>query len=181
MKELSLNILDICENSATAGATLVEIELAENACLLSVVITDNGCGMSKEALASVTDPFYTKRTTRRVGLGIPLFKMAAEQTGGALTIESKTKEDFPDSHGTKLNASFIKSHLDFTPIGDIISTITTLIQGHPDIDFIFSHKKDEKHVSLDTRELRGILEDVPLDSFEVLLWIKENLEGQYAT
>lgn len=179
MKELSLNILDISENSATAGATLIEIELTEDDSELNVSVTDNGCGMSKEVIASVENPFYTQRTTRKVGLGIPLFKMAAEQTGGTLKIESKTKEEHPDSHGTKISASFIKNHIDFTPIGDIVSTITTLIQGHPDIDFLFTHKKNGVKVSLDTRELKEILEDVPLDSFEVLGWIKNNLDGQY--
>ncbi len=180
MKELSLNILDISENSVTAGATLIQIELTETDTELTVSVTDDGCGMSAEVIKSVTDPFYTKRTTRKVGLGIPLFKLAAEQTGGMLKIESKTKDEYPDSHGTKVSASFLKNHLDFTPLGDIVSTLTTLIQGHPSIDFVFSHEKGGKRVFLDTRDLREILEEVPLDSFEVLGWIKNSLDDQYA-
>lgn len=179
MKELSLNILDICENSTKAGATLVEITITENTDNLEIVIKDDGVGMTHEVLQSVTNPFYTTRTTRRVGMGIPLFKLSAEQTGGHLKIESRHIDEFPASHGTQVSARFIKTHMDFTPLGDIVSTVKTLIQGHPNIDFIFMHKKDEKRVFLDTREIRAVLESVPLDSFEVLCWIGENLLEQY--
>lgn len=179
MKELSLNVLDICENSTKAGATLVEITITESADNLEIVIKDDGVGMTQEVLQSVTNPFYTTRTTRRVGMGIPLFKLSAEQTGGHLKIESRHIDEFPDSHGTQVLARFIKTHMDFTPLGDIVSTVKTLIQGHPDIDFVFTHSKDEKRIYLDTREIRAVLESVPLDSFEVLCWIGENLSEQY--
>ena len=179
MKELSLNVLDITENSVKAGATLIEIELTEKDNTLSITVSDNGRGMSDEVVRSVTDPFYTTRTTRKVGLGIPLFKFAAEQTGGGITIKSKQKTDGVEDHGTVVNAIFHTDHIDFTPLGDITSTLVTLIQGHPDIDFVFTHKTDKGSVELDTRELRAVLEDTPLDTFEVLIWIKENLEEQY--
>ncbi len=179
MKELSLNILDIAENSVKAGATLTEIVLTETENELIIVIKDDGCGMSRDTLMAVMDPFYTTRTTRKVGLGIPLFKMAAEQTGGYIDIKSKQADDTDPSHGTTVTAHFIKGHLDFTPLGDVISTVTTLIQGHADTDFLFKHKGESFDVSLDTRELRAVLEDIPLDSFEILVWIKENLEEQY--
>ncbi len=179
MKELSLNILDIVENSTKAKAELVKIEILEENELLTIKITDNGTGMTEEVLASVSNPFYTTRTTRKVGMGIPLFRLAAEQTGGSLSIESKHIDSHPDSHGTVVTAVFHKNHIDFTPLGDVISTITTLIQGHPTTDFIFIHKIGNASVSLDTREIRAILDDVPLDTFEVILWIKGNLEEQY--
>ena len=179
MKELSLNVLDITENSVKAGATLILIELTEKDNKLSITVTDNGYGMSEDTVRTVTDPFYTTRTTRRVGLGIPLFKFAAEQTGGGITIKSKQKTDGVEDHGTVVNAIFHTDHIDFTPLGDITSTLVTLIQGHPDIDFVFTHKTDKGSVELDTRELRAVLEDTPLDTFEVLIWIKENLEEQY--
>ena len=178
MKELSLNILDITENSVKARATLIQISLEETATTLAITVKDNGCGMSQETLLSVTDPFYTTRTTRKVGLGIPLFKFAAEQTGGKFDIKS-TEESASDNHGTEVYAFFNKDHIDFTPLGDIISTLTTLIQGHPLTDFVFTHTTDKGSVSLDTRELRGVLEDVPLDNFEVLSWIRGNLTEQY--
>ena len=179
MKELSLNILDITENSVKAKATLVEILLTENDDTLTITIKDNGTGMTDEVLRSVTDPFYTTRTTRKVGMGIPLFRLAAEQTGGSLSIESKHIDSYPDSHGTVVTAVFHKTHIDFTPLGDVISTITTLIQGHPNVDFLFIHKIGNNSVTLDTREIRAILDDVPLDTFEVILWIKGNREEQY--
>jgi len=179
MKELSLNILDITENSVKAGATLVEISITETEETLLISISDNGTGMTEEVLRSVCDPFYTTRTTRRVGMGIPLFKFAAEQTGGTLTIRSKHIGDFPEAHGTTVCAELFKNHIDFTPLGDTVSTVVTLIQGHPGVDFLFVHKTQGGEVRLDTRELRAVLDDVPLDSFEVLIWIKENLEEQY--
>ena len=179
MKELSLNILDITENSVKAGASLTEITVTETAETLIISIKDNGCGMTEETVRSVVDPFYTTRKTRSVGLGIPLLKLAAEQTGGSLTISSKTAEEDSASHGTSVSALFYKNHLDFTPLGDVISTLITLIQGHPDRDFLFTHVTEADTVSLDTRELRVVLEDVPLDNFEVLSWIKSNLEEQY--
>lgn len=179
MKELSLNILDITENSVKAKATLVEILLTENEDTLTITIKDNGTGMTEEVLRSVTNPFYTTRTTRKVGMGIPLFKFAAEQTGGRLDIESRHCDSFPKGHGTTVSATFCKTHIDFTPLGDIVSTVTTLIQGHPDVDFCFEHSFGKNTVSLDTRELRAVLDGIPLDSFEILLWIRENLEEQY--
>lgn len=179
MKELSLNILDIVENSTKAGSTLTIIEIIEKGEKLELIITDNGCGMSQEILEGVTNPFYTTRTTRKVGLGIPLLKQEAELTGGSFNITSKVKTEASTDHGTKVSASFFKSHIDFTPLGDVISTVVTLIQGHPDKDFLFIHKIDEKEIRLDTRELRRELEDIPLNSFEILNWIREYLKEQY--
>ena len=184
MKELSLNILDISENSVKAGAALVEITVSEDNDTLSISVKDDGCGMSEETVRSVIDPFYTTRTTRSVGLGIPLLKMAAEQTGGSIAIKSRTADEGSD-HGTEISATFYKNHLDFTPIGDITSTIVTLVQGHPNVDFLFIHTKSgndgqaPRQVLLDTREIRQILEDIPLNSIEILGWIRENLLSQY--
>ena len=179
MKELSLNILDIAENSVKAGATLTEITLDESEEILTVTINDDGCGMSPEILESVTNPFYTTRTTRSVGLGIPLFKLAAEQTGGKIEISSKVKSDEWDLHGTTVSALFYKNHIDFTPLGDVISTVTTLIFGHPDTDFLYIHKKGKNEIRLDTRELRSVLVDVPLNNYEVIEWIRGFLSEQY--
>ena len=116
MKELSLNILDISENSVKAKASLIEITLSETEDILTISITDNGVGMTEETRRSVIDPFYTTRTTRKVGLGIPLFKFAAEQTGGGIEISSKHKDEFPEDHGTTVKATFFKNHIDFTLI-----------------------------------------------------------------
>ena len=179
MKELSLNILDIVENSTKAKAELVQISIIESYDTLTIKISDDGIGMTEETLMSVSNPFYTTRTTRKVGMGIPLFRFAAEQTGGELSISSTHIDLNSEMHGTTVTALFNKQHIDFTPLGDTISTVTTLIQGHPNVDFLFTHSYGKKMVALDTRELRAVLEDVPLDTFEVLIWIKENLAEQY--
>lgn len=182
MKELSLNVLDVAKNSVKAGATLTEITIEETAETMTLRISDNGCGMMPDFLASVTDPFTTTRTTRKVGLGIPLLKLETEQTGGSFSIESRHKSLFPDNHGTVTQAVFYKNHIDMTPLGDIVSSVVTLIQGNPDIDFLYTHIMPDKTVSLDTRELREILGgEVPLDNAEVLMWIDGNLKEQYNT
>jgi len=179
VKELSLNILDISENSVKAGATLTEIRITETSSMLTISISDNGCGMSEEVVKSVTNPFYTTRTTRSVGLGIPLLKMAAEQTGGSIELHSRVDDGLREDHGTVISAHFYKDHIDFTPLGDVVSSICTLIQGHPDVDFLFIHSIEDDEVKLDTRELRVILEGVPLDTYEVIKWIEGYLEEQY--
>ena len=112
MKELSLNILDITENSVKAGATLTEIRIEEDEQTLKISIIDDGCGMSDETVRSVIDPFYTTRTTRKVGLGIPLLKLATEQTGGNIVIKSKMADETDSSHGTRVDALFFKNHID---------------------------------------------------------------------
>lgn len=180
MKELSLNILDIVENSIKAGADRVEILLKETPDRLTLTIVDNGCGMDEETVRTVTDPFYTTRTTRKVGMGVPLLKLAAEQTGGSLTITSRPQSLYPDDHGTTVTAEFDPGHIDFTPIGDIVSTMTTLIQGSPDIDFLLDHRWEGGQAVLDTAELRSVLgEEVPLNCYEVIQWIADNLKEQY--
>ena len=179
MKELSLNILDVAENSVKAGASLTQILLTEQDDTLTIEIVDDGCGMSADVVRSVTDPFYTTRTTRKVGLGIPLLKLACEQTGGNLAISSVTQEEDPVNHGTHVTATFDMNHIDFTPLGDVVASVLTLIQGHPDTDFLFRHTMDGRVVELDTRELREVLEDVPLNSYDVMQWIEGNLQEQY--
>ena len=178
MKELSLNILDIAKNSVRAGAKNIEIKLIEESNTLKVIIKDDGCGMDSETLKRVTDPFCTTRKTRKVGLGIPFYKLAAEQTGGSLKIISQTKESAKQS-GTEVVALFYTDHIDFLPLGDIVSTVVTLIQGSPDIDFTFTHKKENTEISLDTQQMREVLQDTPLDAPEVLMWVSEFLNEQY--
>ncbi|MBQ3007576.1 MAG: sensor histidine kinase [Clostridia bacterium] len=179
MKELSLNILDIAKNSVKAKAENILIELTETDETLTLVIRDDGCGMSEETVQNVMNPFYTTRTTRNVGMGIPLLKLAAEQTGGNIRITSVCEKDSPENHGTTVTAVFFKNHLDFTPLGDVISTVTVLIQGSPDIDWQFVHRLNGDSVELNTKELREILGDVPLDNYEVIKWIEDFLKEAY--
>jgi hypothetical protein len=181
MKELSLNILDIAQNSVKARAESILIELIEADGKLTLTIEDDGCGMSKEMVENVMNPFCTTRTTRKVGLGVPLLKLAAEQTGGGIKIESVSENDNPENHGTTVTAEFFTDHIDCTPLGDIISTVTVLIQGSPDIDWQFVHCLNGESVELNTKELREILGDVPLDNYEVIKWIEDYLKEGYAS
>lgn len=185
MKELSLHILDIAENSAKAGAGLIGISITEKGGILTLRITDDGCGMKPEMLSRVTDPFTTSRTTRKVGLGLPLLRLAAEQTGGSLEITSRHIDEFPENHGTEVTAVFNTRHIDSPPLGDVISTIVTLIQGHPESDLIFRHTAEGDvsgetlDVSLETKAMREVLGDVPLSTPDVLVWIRDSLSEQY--
>lgn len=180
MRELSLNVMDIVQNSISAGASLITIQVEESAPedLLSISVTDNGCGMTREQVEHVIDPFYTTRTTRSVGLGVPLFKMEAEMTGGSFQIDSEKGK------GTTLTAAFKPSSVDMIPLGDISGTVQLLISCNPNLDFIFtrSYKNgtgEKREFSLKTQELREALGgEVPLDSPDVVLWIKEFLAEQ---
>lgn len=178
MKEISLNILDIAKNSTAAGATKVEItlDLSPDG-ILSVFIADNGCGMNEETVRGVTDPFYTTRKTRKVGMGLPFLKMAAEQTGGSLNIISSTEKG---KSGTTLRVTFDTNNIDCMPLGDIISTVCILIAGSPDVDFVFTDVRPQGIVRLDTSQLRDVLgEDISLAEPEIQEWIKEYLKEQY--
>ncbi len=162
-------MLDIVQNSVKAGANLIAILLDERGDRLRVTITDNGCGMSEALLRRVLDPFTTTRTTRRVGLGLPLFQQSAEMTGGSLSIESW------EGKGTVVSAVFVTSHLDALPLGDLPATMQTLIQGAPFIDFDYRHRKDGRESVLDTRTMRAELGEVSLSEPDVLTWIYESL------
>lgn len=181
MKELSLNILDIAMNSVRAGAKNVEISIFDDEQNLRFDIKDDGCGMSKEQLERLSDPFFTTRSTRKVGLGIPFLSLAAQQTGGGVKISSIPLDKSPDNHGTTISAVFCKNHIDFTPLGDIVSSVLTLVQGYPDIDFVFIHDLDGETVRMDTREIKQQLgEGIPINCPEILAWIKEYLSEQYS-
>ena len=180
MKDLSLHILDIAENSAKAGASRIAITLKEDGERLELCIEDDGCGMDAQTLARVTDPFYTTRTTRRVGLGLPLLRQSAEQTGGSLAVQSMPQSEAGKPHGTTVRAVFFSQHIDMLPPGDIPQTLCTLIQWHEAIDFEFLHTVNGKEgVRLFTKELRQRLSPVPLSQAEVLTWIKAYLSEQY--
>ena len=177
MKELSLNILDIAMNSVKAGAENIAIALDETPTQLTITITDDGCGMSEEVVRRLSDPFYTTRTTRKVGMGVPFYLLAAEQTGGSVKIDSVPAPD--PRHGTVITAVFRTDHIDSTPLGDIISTVTTLIHGYPDIDLTFTHTFPDHEVALSTRQIKEMLGDIPINSLEILNWIRDFLEEQY--
>ena len=175
MKEISLHILDIMQNSVTAAADLIELTVVEDEKndILSFSVKDNGKGMSEELLLSVTDPFTTGRTTRKVGLGIPLLKHACELTGGKIDIKSKL------GAGTVISARFVYSSIDRQPLGNMAETMHQLITSFEDVDFIYSHKVGDKEFLVDTREFKKILGEVSFKENAVSLWILEFLkEGE---
>jgi signal transduction histidine kinase len=148
MEDLSLHILDIVENSIAAMAGRIEIRIEENQAsdLVTIEIKDDGNGMDEQTLKKALDPFFTTRTTRRVGLGLSLLAQAARDSEGAFDLSSRPGE------GTTLNATFRLSHPDCKPMGDIGQTMQVLIAAHPEIEFLYEHKKDNSIYHFDTRE-----------------------------
>lgn len=169
MKDLSLHILDIIQNSTKAHATQVEILVEENheANQLSIIIKDNGTGMSPEMVEHVADPYVTSRTTRKVGLGIPLFKQSAEQSGGNLNIFSEL------GVGTTLIATFKLDHIDIPPLGDLPGVIAITASGNPDIDFLFSYTYNHKSYEFNTKEVKTILDGTPINEPKISTFLKE--------
>lgn len=177
LEDLSCHILDIAENSAVADAETVSIRLEElrRDDWLRLSVEDDGRGMDQERCVQVYDPFFTTRTTRRVGLGIPFLKQAAEACGGELTLQSRLGE------GTSLTATFRYDHIDRPPLGDVASTLVTLLAGHPQIRWIYTHRVDEREFVLDSREIVDILGDREmLRTPDVAQWLRsyvaENIE-----
>ena len=177
-RDLSQHILDIAENGIKADATTLNIDIQEQLdddCL-TIIVRDNGYGMDKETLGQVTDPWFTTRTTRNVGLGIPFFKQAAEMCGGEFEIRSKP------GHGTTTQATFQHSHIDRPPLGDLTGTLLCLIVGNPDVDLAYHHQVNKQEFSLETREIREILGDeVPLSDPDVLAFLRGTLEEGLAS
>lgn len=177
MQELSLNILDIAENSIKAGAPLITIEVEYSEALdrLRIAITDNGCGMSPEQVKKVTDPFFTSRTTRRVGMGLPLFQMAAEMAGGSITVESTLGK------GTRVEGVFQMFHIDRLPMGDLAATLSALIGMNPERDFVLQFTYNDKSFRVDTHDYRAILGvEVSLAEPEVLQFVREQVRDGIA-
>lgn len=174
-----MHILDIVQNSISANATLIEIRIRENLEInvFDVLIKDNGKGMDDEFLEQVTDPYTTTRTTRKVGMGIPLLKHSAEQSNGYVKVYSAKQV------GTTIEATFQRDHIDRPPLGDIAGTIVLLAAANPDIDFKYIHVVNNNKYIFDTREVKEILEEVKISDPKVrgMLkeMIKENLDEIY--
>jgi hypothetical protein len=172
MLDLSKHILDIAENSIRAGCRLVFITVSEDtkADRLTIQIEDDGRGMSDDEREKALDPFYTTKRVRRVGLGLPMLKSAAELTGGSFGLDSAPGQ------GTTVTVTFGYSHIDRQPLGDVGLTIISLIAGSPRVDFVYTHRKDGRQYRLDTRAIRSELEDVPIEHVEVLSLIRGDIE-----
>ncbi len=172
MEDLSLHILDIVENSVAANADTIEIRITEDIerDLLSVEVIDNGIGMNDETVEKVLDPFYTSKTVRRFGLGLPLLSESSKAANGHLSITSKKGE------GTKIQADFQYSHIDRKPLGDISQTIITLVMGNPEIDLVYVHKKNTHTYTFDTKKIKAQIGDRPINSLDGMRKIREELK-----
>lgn len=175
MKDLSMHILDIAMNSIKANASLVEITVKEKKQddVLVLIIEDNGHGMDETAIKQVLNPFYTTRTTRRVGFGLPLLAQNVELTNGTIEIKSRPGD------GTKVICQFGYSHIDRVPLGNINETITSLIMMEPSLNFRYIHEVNEQTYVLDTREIKQVLGEVPINEPSVIEWLKGDLEDQF--
>lgn len=171
MRELSLHILDIAQNSISANAETLRIAVIENLKddRLTIRIKDDGDGMEEETLQKVVDPFYTSRTTRKVGLGIPMFKASAEQCNGNFRIVSSL------GVGTEVEAEFQHSHIDRVPIGNMSDTIIAIILSNPNMELIYTHSVDNEKFTLNTKEIIKILGEVPITNIDVINWLREYL------
>ena len=172
MRELALHILDIAENSLAANADQINITIEEDLLgdILNIYIQDNGRGMDPDIVARITDPFITSRQTRKVGLGIPFFKAAAEACDGTFNITSEPGQ------GTTVAATFKHSHIDRMPLGNMAGTILSLIIGTPEVHWIYQHQVNQNTFEFDTQPVKEILNGVPLSEPAVMKYIRETLE-----
>lgn len=172
MLTLADHILDIAENSIRADSKLIEISIDEDSQndLLTIEIKDDGHGMGQDILKKVLDPFYTTKTVRRVGLGLPLLRDAACRSGGTFHLESQ------ENSGTTVKATFGLRHLDRQPLGAITNTIIILIISNSQVDFFYKHRHNDRQFGLDTREIRNEIEDVPINHPEIIKYIRGVIE-----
>jgi len=174
LREIALHILDVAENGITAGADCIHIIVDEARVenLLTIAIEDNGKGIQVEKVNTLTDPFVTSRTTRRVGLGLPLLEAAARRCEGNLTINSQPGK------GTRITTTFRYDHIDRAPIGDMAATLITLIMGNAEVDFVYSHSIDDNNFDLDTREIKEELGPLYMTDPAVMYHLKQTIKTQ---
>jgi hypothetical protein len=176
VRELSLHVLDLLENSLAAGASVISVSIDEDTRLnrLQVTVADDGRGMDAETAARAVDPYYTTRTTRHVGLGLPLFKAAAERCGGGLSLASEL------GVGTTVVATFQRDHIDRAPLGDMVSTLMgALLSDREGWDLEYAHRLDDQQFCLNTAEVREVLGDVSLKHPAVREWLETFLRQGY--
>lgn len=167
MNTISFHITDITANSIRAQATWIDLRLVDKQGERIIIVADNGCGMDAETLERVTNPFYTTRTTRKVGLGLAFLKQNVEQTGGRFLLQSKP------GTGTCLTAVFRSDHIDCPPWGDLPETVALLITGNPDVDIRFRYVADTHEFAISSKEIMEVLDGIPLSHPQVSAWLTE--------
>ena len=172
MNDLSLHILDIIQNSLSAGAGLIQLRVWEDVQhnLLTIIIEDNGKGMTTEQAQNATDPYFTSRTTRKVGLGLPLYRQSAEQSNGTLGISSAPGQ------GTTISATFRYDHIDRPPLGDVANAVILMVSANPHIDFLFDYRHNTQSYIFDTREVKEALDGLPLNDVQIMRMLTEMIE-----
>jgi len=172
MEDISLHILDIAENSIKAKAKNIKIKFHENKDKdqTTLEISDDGEGMDEKTLNRALDPFFTTKNTRKVGLGLSLLSEAANAANGTFSIKSEPGK------GTHLKAVFQTSHIDKKPMGNMASTLISIISGYPEIDLVYIHSLDNEEYKLDTKEIKSQLNGIPINSPEVLKILKSNIK-----
>ncbi len=179
MRELSLHILDIAQNSIAASASIIEIYIDENSIQdrLTIQIADNGRGIPQDQLAQVMDPFFTSRKTRGVGLGLALFAQAAQGAEGELLIDSNV------GTGTTVTATFRYSHIDRAPLGDLAGTLLGVIMLNPEVEVVYQHTCLERTLCIDTREIKSELGSIAINHPAVMNWlegfVREGIDDLY--
>jgi hypothetical protein len=173
MKDLSLHVLDILQNSIAADATLIVLEIAEQPekDKYTLTLSDNGKGMDNNTLVKAIDPFFTSRTTRKVGLGLPLLKLNAERTGGMLNLQSQP------GIGTTVTAEFGYSHIDRLPLGDIGSVIALTVSSWTDRNFVYTHSTPFGQFKFDSLDIKNALGNAPVNDPEVISFMKNYING----
>jgi anti-sigma regulatory factor (Ser/Thr protein kinase) len=176
MQELSLHIMDIAENGISAGASLIRITVTEDIRenRLTISIRDNGRGIEKERIKEVLNPFFTTRTTRRVGLGLSLFKEASKRCEGEFQLDSE------EGVGTQVTATFRLDHIDLTPMGDIAKALTTLIMGNPEVDFLYTHEVGGEDLIIDTRDIKNELDGLTINDPHVIKYLADTIRESLA-
>ncbi|MDR1459936.1 MAG: ATP-binding protein [Bacteroidales bacterium] len=177
MKDLSLHIMDILQNSIRAEASRIEVDIVEDTDkdIYRLIFIDNGSGMDENTMQKVVDPFFTTRTVRRVGLGLSLLKQNAERAGGGLSLDSAL------GRGTTVEATFSHRHIDRPVLGDIAGAIMLTVSAHPHIHFIYKHKKDGKEFVFDTDAIYEILDGVSIQAPGIITSLREYINENLAS
>jgi len=172
VQDLAMHLLDIVYNSIRAKASLIKIFFKDSQKDDEIIlrVEDDGIGMDKETVEKVQDPFYTTRTTRDVGLGIPLLKEGALSCEGSFQLQSQ------ENIGTMIEAKYLKSHLDTPPIGDLSETLVTLIQANENIDYLFHFETDDLSFDFDTKEIKELLDGVSIVEPDIIIWLKSYIK-----
>ena len=172
MQDLAMHLLDIVYNSIRAKASLIKIFFKDSTLSNEIImrVEDNGTGMNEETVEKVQNPFYTTRTTRDVGLGIPLLKIGALSCNGSFRLESK------ENVGTLIEATYQKDHLDTPPVGDLAETLVILIQANENIEYEFHYEEDKLVFDLNTVEIKEILDGVSIVEPDIIIWLKSYIK-----